>query len=118
MIRIGTCPKKLNEGGYKKYMENKGYKCIKLSRANRESIIHSFKYLRDYYNHWAEINDFLDFKLEKCFKVGSPDFLIIDRIGNYWLCEFKSKNDFLSVNQLSWLKRNEELPIEITIAVD
>ena len=113
-LNILVIEEDLKELGFEDYIKRRGFKCIKLVKNNEKEIEKELRRIRDINKKYWEIEDFISFELKYCFKNGSPDFFIYKE-DCFYICEFKSKNDNLRVNQIIWIKENPDIPILIAI---
>jgi len=107
---------KILEKDFPMYIQNKGFSCIKCNRINKNLIISVLREIRDNTLQWDKINDIIDFELNNFFGVGSPDFFIYNK-KEFFICEFKSRKDYLHKTQFNWISKNRHLPIMIAVVL-
>jgi len=91
-IKLIPIFKDIKENEFPDHIKKEGYSCLKFNNKNLKKI-----------------EKILNIKEMDYFYIGSPDFFIW-KDKKYYLCEFKSKNDSLSNNQLSWFFRFKKYP--------
>jgi hypothetical protein len=114
MIELYTIEEDIFEKDFPKYINTKGYECIRLINKNSAKIKRVLNKLmteHDYKIGWL-IKDIKELYFQELFKTGSPDFIIYNT-SSFYLCEFKSKNDGLSNVQIYWLHKHKTWPLLI-----
>ena len=95
-LKVIEVNKDVKEKDFPAWARNEGYVCLKINNNNRETIEKLFG---------REIRNFTT--------VGRPDFFIYKN-RKYWFCEFKSKNDKLSIAQIRWFEDNN-IPAAVAV---
>lgn len=101
-------------------MKSIGYDCLKLKKINTSNIkkiIRTFIYNASTLNKGWKLKEILDLYFKDLFKIGSPDFILYNK-RTFYFCEFKSRADSLTTQQLYWFYTHKGWPLLIAIALD
>lgn len=100
-LKLIPINKDITERDFPKEMRKKGWECLRLIKRNYKSVN---AIIRNYKNDFWGISN-----INNMESVGKPDFFIYKN-QRFYFCEFKSKKDMLSNNQLTWMSNHIDYP--------
>jgi len=92
--------KNMSEKDFPEFIRTKGLACVPLTR-----------------KHTITIRKIVGVVKQSFFDIGAPDFLIWDikDRGEYYFCEFKTKNDTIRREQIIWMYNHQDYPTAFAI---